>query len=159
MIITIVVAIAQNGMIGCANKLLWHISEDLKHFKRITSGGCVVMGRKTFESIGRPLPNRRNVIISRNPNYHVEGCEVYSSIDQAISRLGDVDELFIIGGGEIYSQTLPLASKIELTVVERDFDGDTCFPAIDYCDWDVVSSERHDSDDLPFRFETLIRRR
>lgn len=157
MIITIVVAIAKNGMIGCANKLLWHISEDLKHFKRITSGGCVVMGRKTFESIGKALPNRRNVVISRNADYNAAGCEVYSSIDEAFVALSSLHEVFIIGGGDIYRQTLPIADKIELTVVERDFDGDTRFPEIDYSQWDVVNCERHDNEELPFKFETLCR--
>lgn len=157
MIITIVVAIAKNGMIGCANKLLWHISEDLKHFKRITTGGCVVMGRKTFESIGKALPNRRNVVISRDRSYHAEGCETYTSLDEAFVALSALNEVFIIGGGEIYRQTLPIADKIELTVVDRDFEGDTCFPAIDYGQWTIVQSERHDEAELPFRFETLVR--
>lgn len=157
MTITIVVAIAKNGMIGCANKLLWHISEDLKHFKRITSGGCVVMGRKTFESIGKALPNRRNVVISRNRDYKADGCEVYTSIDEALVALSSLHELFIIGGGDIYRQTLPIADKIELTVVERDFEGDTRFPEIDYSQWEVISCERHNDEGLPFKFETLCR--
>lgn len=156
MIITIVVAIAENGMIGCANKLLWHISEDLKHFKRITTGGCVVMGRKTFESIGKALPNRRNVIISRNKDFKAEGCEIYSSLDEAFVALSSLNEVFIIGGGEIYRQVLPLADKIELTVVEKAFDGDTLFPEIDYSKWNITNMERHDECELPFRFETLV---
>ena len=158
--ITIVVAIAQNNTIGCANKLLWHISEDLKHFKRITTGGCIVMGRKTFESIGRPLPNRRNIIISRNKDLVIDGCEVYSSIDEVLNNVKDVNELFIIGGGEIYAQTLSLADKIELTIVENDYDGDTTFPDIDYTEWDIVSDERHETDtfEYPFSFKTLLRK-
>lgn len=155
--ITIVVAIAQNGMIGCANKLLWHISDDLKHFKKITYSGCVVMGRKTFESIGRALPNRRNVVISRNGDYSAPGCEVYKSIDDAIQALSDLEEIFIIGGGDIYRQVLPLAHKIELTVVEHDFEGDTRFPDIDYGQWKITSSEKHNNGEFEFRFETLIR--
>lgn len=157
MTITIVVAIAQNGMIGCANKLLWHISEDLKHFKRITSGGCVVMGRKTFESIGRALPNRRNVVISRNSDYVAEGCEIYRSIDDAIAALSNLPEIFIIGGGDIYRQTLPLADKIEMTVVEKEFDGDTRFPKIDYGQWEITASEKQDNGEFVYRFETLSR--
>lgn len=156
--ITIVVAIAQNNMIGCANKLLWHISEDLKHFKRITTGGCVVMGRKTFESIGKPLPNRRNVVISRNRDLVIDGCEVFASIEDMISGLRGVDEVFVIGGGEIYRQTLPLADKVELTIVERDYEGDTCFPAIDYSKWKIVGEERFERGEkfeFPFRFLTL----
>ncbi|MEG0500124.1 MAG: dihydrofolate reductase, partial [Rikenellaceae bacterium] len=158
MMITIVVAIAQNGIIGCANKLLWHISEDLKHFKRITSGGCVIMGRKTFESIGKALPNRRNVVISRNPDFHAEGCEVYPSLDEAFVALCALDEVFIIGGGEIYRQVLPIADKIELTVVEKNFEGDTCFPTIDYSLWEVTDTERYDGGELPFKFKTLIKK-
>lgn len=158
MTLTIVVAIAQNGAIGCANKLLWHISEDLKHFKRITSGGCIIMGRKTFESIGKPLPNRRNVIISRNAEYTADGCEIYTSIEDAIKALANLDEVFVIGGGEIYRQTFPFAQKIELTVVERDFEGDTHFPAIDYSQWNVTSGERSTDGELPYRFETLTRK-
>lgn len=156
--ITIVVAIAKNNMIGCANKLLWHITEDLKHFKQITSGGTIVMGRKTYESIGKPLPNRRNIVISRNKNLYIDGCEVYSSIDEMIRNLADVGEVFIIGGGEIYNQTLPLAKKIELTVVERDYDGDTLFPEIDYSKWEITSNKRYDRGinyDYPFSFITL----
>lgn len=156
--ITIVVAIAENGMIGCANKLLWHIREDLKHFKRITTGGCVVMGRKTFESIGKALPNRRNVIISRNIEFKAEGCDIYSSLEEAFMSLSSLSEIFIIGGGEIYRQVLPIADKIELTVIEKVFDGDTCFPEIEYSEWDITNIERYDEGELPFRFETLLRK-
>lgn len=156
--ITVVVAIAKNNMIGCANKLLWHISEDLKHFKRITTGGCVVMGRKTYESIGKPLPNRRNVVISRNRNLSIEGCEIFASIEDMIAGLKGVDEVFIIGGGEIYKQTLLFADKIELTIVERDYEGDTRFPAIDYDKWQIISEEKYERGEkfeYPFRFVTL----
>lgn len=158
--IIIVVAIAKNNMIGRGNQLLWHIKEDLQHFKRITTGGVIIMGRKTFESIGRALPNRRNIIISRNTEYKQEGCEVFSSIESAISNLKDEEKIFIIGGGEIYKSTLPLATKIELTVVEQDYEGDTLFPVIDMSKWQVISSERHERGEkyeYPFRFETLIK--
>ena len=158
--LTIVVAIAKNNTIGCANKLLWHISEDLKHFKRITTGGCIVMGRKTFESIGRKLPNRRNVVISRNKDLTIEGCEIFSSIDDMMENLKDVNEVFIIGGGEIYAQTLPICDKIELTVVDKDYEGDTVFPVINYDEWDVVSEENHKTDafEYSFSFKTLVRK-
>ncbi len=159
--ITVVVAIAANSMIGCANKLLWHIKEDLQHFKKITTGGCVVMGRKTYESIGRPLPNRRNVIISTNANYKVEGCEVYNSLSDAFEALSNLEEVFVIGGGEIYRQTLSMCSKIELTVVEKDYEGDTLFPAIDSNEWRVDSEERFERGEKyehPFTFKTLTRK-
>lgn len=157
----IVVAVAANNMIGCANKLLWHIKEDLQHFKRKTSGGCVVMGRKTYESIGRPLPNRRNVIISRNVSFTAEGCEVYASVELALEALSELDKVFIIGGGEIYRQTLPLANTIELTVVERDYEGDVSFPELDKSQWDELACERHERGEVfehPFRFMTLVRK-
>ena len=158
--LTIVVATAKNNTIGCANKLLWHISEDLKHFKNITTGGCIVMGRKTFESIGRKLPNRRNVVISRNKDLTIEGCEIFSSIDDMMENLKDVNEVFIIGGGEIYAQTLPICDKIELTVVDKDYEGDTVFPVINYDEWDVVSEENHKTDafEYSFSFKTLVRK-
>ncbi len=159
--ITVVVAMAANNMIGCANKLLWHIKEDLQHFKKITTGGVVIMGRKTYESIGKPLPNRRNIIISRNGEYTQEGCEVFTSIDSALATLREEKEIFIIGGGEIYRQMLPLCDKIELTVVERDYEGDTLFPEINENDWEVVHKERYDRGEkfeYPFSFETLKRR-
>ncbi len=158
--ITVVVAIAANNMIGCANKLLWHIKEDLQHFKSITQGGCVVMGRKTYESIGRPLPNRRNVIISRNRGYTQEGCECYTSIDDALKALADLDNIFIIGGGEIYKQTLPIADVIEITTVEKEYEGDTLFPALDMSEWQVVSTQHFMCGEKyphPFRFERLER--
>ncbi len=160
--ITVVVAIAANRMIGCANQLLWHIKEDLQHFKTITSGGVVIMGRKTYESIGRPLPNRRNIIITRNSEYIAEGCEVYGSVELAFEAVKNVEEVYIIGGGEIYSETLPLANKIELTVVEREYEGDTMFPEFDREEWEMVRCERHERGvnyEHPFRFETLVRRR
>lgn len=120
------------------------------------------MGRKTFESIGRPLPNRRNIIISRNSEYAQEGCEVFSSIDTAIAALKDEEKIYIIGGGEIYKSTLPLASKIELTVVEQDYEGDTVFPVIDSDEWEILSSEHYEHGErfeYSFRFETLIRKK
>ena len=118
------------------------------------------MGRKTFESIGRKLPNRRNVVISRNKDLTIEGCEIFSSIDDMMENLKDVNEVFIIGGGEIYAQTLPICDKIELTVVDKDYEGDTVFPVINYDEWDVVSEENHKTDafEYSFSFKTLVRK-
>lgn len=126
--ISIIVAIAKNGIIGGGNSLLWHISEDLQRFKRITSGHPVVMGRKTYESIGRPLPNRTNVIITRQQDYKVEGCIVVHSLDEAISMFPSEEEVFIIGGGEIYNQAWDLADRLYITWVEAKYKGDTYFP-------------------------------
>ena len=116
--ISIIVAVAKNGTIGDKNALLWHISEDLRNFKRITSGHPVIMGRKTFESLGRPLPNRTNVVISRTTT-HIEGCTVVDSLEKAIALFPTDEEVFIIGGAQIYAQALSLADKFYLTKVEH----------------------------------------
>lgn len=142
--INIIVAISKNRVIGNDNKLIWSLPSDLKRFKQITTGNTVVMGRKTYESIGKPLPNRRNIIITRNSDYKVEGCEVVNSLEEALMLCNN--ECFIIGGGEIYKQSLPLADKLYLTVINEDFDGDTYFPEIGD-DWVKVSREDHEPDD------------
>lgn len=139
--INIIVAVADNGVIGCQNKLIWHISEDLKRFKRLTTGNTVVMGRKTFESIGRPLPNRKNIVITRDASFTPEGVMVVNSIQDALKAGG---EIFIIGGGEIYAQTLPLAGRLHLTKVDQSPKGDTYFPAIDPADWTEVACQKCD---------------
>lgn len=139
--ISIIVAVAQNGVIGDKNALLWHISEDLRNFKRITSGHPVIMGRKTFESLGRPLPNRRNVVISRTTT-HIEGCEVVDSLEKAIALFPTDEEIFIIGGAQIYAQAMPIADRFYLTVVEHDYEGDTSFPAWDSAEWRLIGEQR-----------------
>ena len=126
--IKIIVATSKNRVIGDSNSLIWHLPADLKRFKEITTGNTIVMGRKTFESIGRPLPNRRNIIITRDITYDVEGCEVVNSLEEALMICNN--NCFIIGGGEIYSQTISIADQIYLTQVHEDFDGDTTFPEI-----------------------------
>ena len=138
--ISIIVAVAQNGVIGDKNALLWHISEDMRFFKRTTSGHPVIMGRKTFESIGRPLPKRTNVVITRG-DATFEGCEVAHSIEEAIAMFSAEEEVFIIGGAQIYKQALPLADKLYLTIVHRSYEGDTSFPEIDYSEWQEVARE------------------
>ena len=127
--ISIIVAHAKNRVIGKANKLLWHISDDLKRFKTLTTGHPIIMGRKTYESIGKPLPNRTNIIVSRNIN-ELSGCFVYPSLESAIEKVGEIDkeEIFIIGGGEIYRQALPLADRLYVTKVDLNIEGDTYFP-------------------------------
>ena len=125
--ISIIVAVAQNGIIGGSNNLLWHISEDLRNFKRVTSGHPVIMGRKTFESLGKPLPNRENVVITRSTT-PIPGCRIAHSIEEAIAPYSEEEEVFIIGGGEIYKATLAIADKLYITRVLHDYEGDTSFP-------------------------------
>ena len=152
--ISVIVAVAQNGTIGDKNALLWHISEDLRNFKRITSGHPVIMGRKTFESLGRPLPNRTNVVISRTTT-HIDGCTVVDSLEKAIALFPADEEVFIIGGAQIYAQAMPIADKFYLTVVEHDYDGDTSFPEWDSTQWQLISEERFISGEKyphPFSF-------
>lgn len=154
--ISIIVAVAQNGVIGGGNQLLWHISEDLQRFKRITSGHPVIMGRKTFESLGRPLPNRHNVIITRQKDYQPEGVTVVGSLEEAIALFPAEEEVFITGGGEIYRQALPLTDKVYLTVVCRDYEGDTHFPELDPAQWRELFREHHEhGKDYPYPFEYI----
>lgn len=148
MIVSIIVAVANSNAIGGNNQLLWHISADLKRFKAITSGHAIVMGRKTYESIGKPLPNRQNIVITRNRELTLPGADVVESIDVA-KAVAKGEELFIIGGGEIYRQTIALADRIYLTRVWADYKADTFFPEIDMSIWKEVSRE-----DFPAEGET-----
>ena len=127
--INLIAAVSKNWVIGNNNTLIWKLPADLKRFKEITSGHPVIMGRKTYESIGRPLPNRRNIIITRDVNYSVDGCEVTHSLTDALELVKD-SEVFIIGGGEIYQQSMSIADRIYLTIVHENFNGDTYFPEI-----------------------------
>lgn len=153
---SIIVAIAQNHAIGKNNDLLWHISEDLKHFKRITLDHTVIMGLKTFESLPvRPFPKRRNIVIVDDPSISIEGCAMAYSIEEAIALCDDDKENFICGGGSIYRQFMPLADKLYLTMVYRDFEADIFFPEIDYSQWDLKdeSELQHDEKSgLAYRF-------
>ncbi|NFG23995.1 dihydrofolate reductase [Clostridium botulinum] len=138
--LSIIVAIAKNNVIGNDNKLIWHISEDLKRFKEITSGKTIVMGRKTFESLPGVLPNRKHIILTRDKNFKVnsECVEIIYDFDELVSKYKNSDtEVFIIGGGEIYKQLLPHTNKLYLTKINKDFDGDTYFPQINYDDFKV----------------------
>lgn len=154
--ISIIVAIAENGVIGGDNTLLWHISEDLKNFKRLTLGHPIIMGRKTYESIGRPLPGRDNIVVSRQ-DIEIEGCRVVHSISEATELYASDKELFVIGGGEVYSQTLPLAERLYITRVHRSYEGDTRFPEFNTSEWQLVSSESHEQGEIPFSFEEYRR--
>jgi len=159
MTVSIVVAISENHAIGKDNKLLWYLPKDLKHFKEITSGHTVIMGRKTYESVGKPLPNRRNIIITRQ-DITIEGCEVVSSIEAALKLCKDEKEVFIVGGAEIYKQSMHLTDRIYLTIVHETFDADSFFPEIDTRIWKEVHYEDHRPDEknlLPFSFITMER--
>jgi dihydrofolate reductase len=149
MIISIIAAKAENNVIGKDNQLIWHLPEDMKFFKKMTSGHHVAMGRKTFESLGKPLPNRTNYVITRNKSYDQEGVIVVHDIEEAIekARFKGADELFILGGGEIYRQSLALADRLVITEVKTTIEGDTYFPEIETSAWKEVSRDEHTSDD------------
>jgi len=149
MIVSLVVAASTNGVIGKAGGLPWHLPADLRRFKRLTIGHHVVMGRKTFEEIGRPLPERTNIVISRRPDFRPEGCLRTGSIEAAleVARAAGETEVFVIGGGEVYRSALPLATRVYLTRVEAIVEGDTTFPTLDPATWRESRSERHPADD------------
>ena len=158
--ISIIVAVAENGVIGDKNSLLWHISEDLRNFKRITSGHPVIMGRKTYESLGRPLPNRTNVVISRTTT-QIEGCTVVDSLEAAIALFPEEEEVFIIGGAQIYALALYIADKFYLTRVGHSYEGDTSFPEWDASQWQLISKESFECGEKyphPFTFEEYSRK-
>ena len=158
--ISMIVAMASNHAIGLNNKMPWHLSADLKKFKQITMGSPILMGRKTYESIGRPLPGRDNIIVSRNVDYQQNGCFVFNSIDQAIARCEQYDEIFIIGGATFYNAMLPKADTLYLTQINQSFEGDTFFPDIKQEEWEEVAREDIDDDssvDFTYSFLTLDR--
>ncbi|NDV58025.1 dihydrofolate reductase [Bacteroides sp. 519] len=128
--ISLILAVSENNVIGHNNQMLWRLSNDLKRFKALTTGHAIVMGRKTFESLGRPLPGRKNIVITRNPDYEAPGCEVVNSIDDAIKAAGNDNEVFIIGGGELYTQMWEKADKLYLTQVHTTIEGETTVPNV-----------------------------
>lgn len=138
MILSIIVAAAENLVIGRDNGLIWHLSADLKHFKQLTTGHTIIMGRKTFESIGKALPNRRNIVITRNYGFRAEGCEKAASIEEALEKTCQDDEVFIIGGGSIYKEVWDRADRLYLTLVHTSTEGDTFIPAIQYDEWKLL---------------------
>ena len=146
--VKIIVAMSKNRVIGDSNTLIWHLPEDLKRFRQLTTGNTIVMGRKTYESIGKPLPNRRSIIITRDPDYSVEGCEVVNSLEEAL--LLSNSDCFIIGGGEIYRQAIDIADRIYLTLINKEFEGDTSFPELK--DWVDISYEDFSNDDFEYSF-------
>ena len=155
--ITIIAAAAENDALGKDNKLIWHLSGDLQRFKKLTSGHSIIMGRKTFESMPKALPNRRNIIVTRNKNYLAEGAEVCSSIENALSLVKNDLQPYIIGGGEIYRQSMALAEYIELTRIHKEFDADTFFPNIPETKWKLINEEKHsktETNNLNFSYLT-----
>lgn len=138
---------AENRVIGRADALPWRLPRDMKRFKQLTMGHTVVMGRTTYETLERPLPGRRNVVLSRDPARRFDGAEVVETLDQALELAGDDDEVFVAGGGEIYRLALPRADRIYLTVVHTEVTGDTLFPQLDDSEWELHGDERHESDE------------
>jgi dihydrofolate reductase len=145
--ISIIASIGKDNELGLHNKLLWHLPDDLKSFKEVTTGHTIVMGKKTFESIGRPLPNRKNIVLTRDQNYEAEGCIIAHSPEEILKFVNNDDEIFIIGGGEIYKIFLPLANKLYLTEVDASLPADTYFPKFSKVDWKLVSSDKHGIDE------------
>ncbi|WP_323899258.1 type 3 dihydrofolate reductase [Aeromonas hydrophila] len=163
MMISMIAAMAHDRVIGLDNQMPWHLPADLAHFKRVTLGKPVLMGRKTFESIGRPLPGRRNLVISHNSDYRADGVEVIDSVEAALALLAgsDVAELMVIGGGHLYGQLLPRADRLYLTRIDLAVEGDTRFPAFDEGDWSCIEREPHQPDEKnphSYCFETWQRR-
>ena len=146
--LSLIAAVAANGVIGSDNALPWRLPEDLKRFKALTLGHPVIMGRKTYESIGRPLPGRRNIVVTRNAAYQTDGCEVVASLAAALAACqGGSDEIFVIGGAQIYAEALPLAQRLYLTEIRRAFEGDARFPDWDRAAWKEVAREAHRTED------------
>ncbi len=155
--ISLIVAVSANGVIGRGGELPWHLSDDLKRFKQLTLGKPIVMGRKTFESIGRALPGRQNIVLTRQLEFVADTCEVVSSVDAAIATAGDTGEVMVIGGSEVYKLFLPLAERIYMTRVHMDIDGDARFPELDDQQWQETKREHHDADDSnEYEFTTSV---
>lgn len=160
MTISLVVAVAANSVIGKNNQLPWHLPADLKHFKQLTTGHAVFMGRKTYDSIGKPLPNRRNIVISRSIKT-LAGCEVAASLEAALQLCSNENEVFVIGGAEIFREALSMATRIELTRIHQEIDGDTFFTEPDPKIWEETAREDFSPDEknlLSYSFITLKRR-
>ncbi len=146
-IISIIVAVGENRAIGKNNGLLWNIPEDMEHFRSVTRGHAVIMGQKTFESIGRPLPQRTNVVLTQDPDFHPDGCVIAHSVEEALTaaKKAENEEIFFIGGGMVYQQAIPLADRLYVTVVKGNFEADTFFP--DYSMFKKVVSRRESRDE------------
>lgn len=151
--IYLVAAVSKNGVIGANGKLPWYLPEDLRHFKQVTTGHPVVMGRKTWESIGRPLPNRSNIVISRRPDFVAPGAQVASSLDEALALCAGSESVMVIGGNEVFRAALPLATGLIMTEIHRDYQGDVRFPEFDRREWKETRREsRVAANGIPFDF-------
>jgi dihydrofolate reductase len=162
--LTIISAVANNQVIGMNNQLIWHLPADLKRFKELTMGKTLIMGRKTFESIGKPLPGRKTIIVTRNSDYYAEGCEIASNLKDALCKVKEESEVFVAGGGEIYRQVINLhfTRKLYITRVYANFEGDSFFPDISTEKWELVDREDQPIDEknpYPFAFLTYKRRK
>jgi dihydrofolate reductase len=153
--LSIIAAVAENRAIGKNNQLLWHIPEDMRHFRELTTGHVVIMGQKTYESIGRPLPNRTNIVLTQDKNFEAGGCVVCYSLEESLARAKELEqeEVFVIGGGMVYQQTLPLADRLYLTLVRGDFEGDVFFP--DYSEFQRELS-REEKKYGQYRYDFLV---
>ncbi|MCG9065883.1 dihydrofolate reductase [Laribacter hongkongensis] len=160
--LALIAACARNGVIGLDNRMPWHLPEDLAYFKRVTLGKPVVMGRKTFESIGRPLPGRLNIVVTRNPGWQAAGVQVAHSLDAALALAAAAvpEEIMLIGGAELYRQALPQADVLYLTEIDAEFAGDAFFPEVDLARWRIDREEagQRDSDGLRWRFVRYLPR-
>ena len=159
--LTIIAAASTNNVIGLDNKLIWNIPKDLKRFKELTQGHNVIMGRKTFESLPNPLPNRVNIVVTRNTEYKYEGVIICKSINEALDHCKEDSQTFILGGGEIYSQTINIVDKIELTRIFKDYKGDACFPEIPIEKFKLVNEETHElegAENIKYSFLTYIKK-
>jgi dihydrofolate reductase len=156
-IITLIAARARNGVIGRNNQMPWKIPGEQAYFKRMTMDSPIVMGRKTWESIGRPLPGRRNIVVTRDRGYTAAGVSVVRSLDDALSLAGDAEQIFIIGGAQLYAAAMPRAHRVLLTEIDADFDGDTFMPALDRTQWHETSRENHPpTSDRPFGYSFAV---
>lgn len=154
MAVTIIAAVANNGIIGQGQRLPWHLPADLRHFRRTTWGHPIVMGRRTFESIGHSLPGRWNLVVSRTLTAVIDGIDIVSSLEEALQRVQTAPEVFVIGGASLYTQVFPHANRLHLTRIQADFEGDTYFPDFYPADWRETSREEHTSP-FPFSFTVL----
>jgi dihydrofolate reductase len=159
--ITLIAAASENNALGKDNQLVWHLPDDFKRFKALTTGHYIIMGRKTFESFPKPLPNRTHIIITRQKNYNYENCIIVNSVKSALDACPKDEDIFIIGGGEIYEQSIDLVDKIELTRVHTEIEADTFFPNINMEHWQLIKEEFHSKDDkhdFDFTYQTYLKK-
>jgi len=157
----LIAATSLNNALGKDNKIIWHLPDDFKRFKELTSGHYIIMGRKTFESFPKPLPNRTHVVITRQENYQPEDCIVVNSIEDAFAICPKDEDVFLIGGAEIYELGLPYVDKIELTLIKETFEADAFLPKIDFSKWELIQEEFHLKDEKhahEFSFQTFLKR-